>query len=122
MCRQNGEVRYAQVRYAVSHFFAYLTSAYLTSPFWVPFPTHPIPSTFIPGSEKKPGREVAGKHPLNGRTNAALVLAVGHPFQRKTKGNWGNDYNKPGREVAGKHPLNGPGKQGRMYRLLPGLR
>ena len=62
----------------------------------------------------KPGREVAGRHPLNGQDKRGTCLAVGHPFQRKTKGNLGNDYKKPGREVAGKHPLNGPVRQGRM--------
>ena len=70
----------------------------------------------------KPGSKEAGKHSLNGQDKRGTCLEDGHPFQRKTKGNLGNDFHKPGTEVAGKHPLNGPGKQAKMYRLLPGAR
>ena len=77
-------------------------------------PANLPPRKNTPRAKQKPGLEITGKPRLNGRTNAGLVLAVGHPLQTKTKGNWGNNDNTPGREVAGKHPINGPGKRGKM--------
>ena len=57
-------------------------------------PSRRSPSSFfLPGPRKKPGDKEAGKHPLNGQNKRGTCLEDGHPFQRKTKGNLGNDVN-----------------------------
>ena len=78
----------------------------------------------------KLGREVAGKHPLKSTPQAKKVLNQGFWFSNgKLKAPTGFPFetgesrgHTPGTDEAGKHLLNGPGKQSKMYRLLPGQR